>query len=62
MNPNQRLSIMAFPQYFDGNELQINIVVLPRDHNPLNPIIVGEELQIPNAEVAFADAGFSFGA
>jgi len=62
MNPNQRLSIMAFPQFFDGNELQINIVVLPRDHNPLNPIIVGEEPQIPDAEVAFADATFSFGA
>jgi hypothetical protein len=62
MNPNQRLSIMTFPQFFDGNELQINIVVLPRDHNPLNPIIVGEEPQIPDAEVAFADAAFSFGA
>ncbi|MDD4108651.1 MAG: hypothetical protein PHH93_08025, partial [Prolixibacteraceae bacterium] len=62
MNPNQRLSIMTFPQYFDGNELQINIVVLPRDHNPLNPIIVGEEPQIPDADAAFADANFSFGA
>jgi len=62
MNPNQRLSIMAFPQFFDGNELQINIVVLPRDHNPLNPIIVGEEPTIPDAEVAFADADFSFNA
>jgi len=62
MNANQRLSIMAFPQYFDGNELQINIAVLPRDHNPLNPIIVGEEPQIPDATAAFADATFSFGA
>jgi hypothetical protein len=62
MNPNQRLSIMAFPQFFDGNELQVNIVVLPRDHNPLNPIIVGEAPQIPDAGQAFADASFSFGA
>ena len=62
MNPNQRLSIMTFPQFFDGNELQINIVVLPRDHNPLNPLIVGEEPQIPDATAAFADANFSFGA
>ncbi len=62
MNPNHRFSIMTFPQFFDGNELQINIVVLPRDHNPLNPIIVGEEPQIPDADVAFADADFSFGA
>ncbi|TCS84948.1 hypothetical protein EDD80_11640 [Anseongella ginsenosidimutans] len=53
---------MTFPQFFDGNELQLNIVVLPRDHNPLNPIIVGEEPQIPDAGVAFADAQFSFGA
>jgi len=62
MNPNQRLSIMTFPQFFDGNELHINIVVLPRDHNPLNPIIVGEEPQIPDATAAFADADFSFSA
>ncbi len=62
MNPNQRLSIMTFPQYFDGNELHINIVVIPRDHNPLNPIIVGEAPQIPDATAAFADASFSFGA
>lgn len=53
---------MAFPQFFDGNELQVNIVVLPRDHNPLNPIIVGEAPQIPDAGQAFADASFSFGA
>lgn len=53
---------MTFPQFFDGNELQVNIVVIPRDHNPLNPIIVGEEPQIPDATAAFADANFSFGA
>ena len=53
---------MTFPQYFDGNELQVNIVVLPRDHNPLNPIITGQEPAIPDATVAFADANFSFGA
>ncbi len=62
MNPNQRLSIMTFPQYFDGNELQVNIVVLPRDHNPLSPIITGQQPAIPDATVAFADANFSFGA
>ncbi|SHM84816.1 hypothetical protein SAMN04488057_10463 [Cyclobacterium lianum] len=52
---------MTFPQYFDGNELQVNIVVLPRDHNPLNPIITGEAPAIPDASEAFADASFSFG-
>lgn len=62
MNPNQRLSVMTFPQFFDGNELHFNVVVIPRDHNPLNPIIVGEEPQIPDADTAFADAVFNFGA
>ncbi len=60
MDLNQRFSIMTFPQFFDGNELHLNIVVLPRDHNPLKPIIVGEEPGIPNAEVSFADAAFAF--
>lgn len=53
---------MTFPQFFNGNELQVNIVVLPRDHNPLSAIIVGEEPQIPDADTAFADAAFAFGA
>jgi len=58
MNPNQRFSILTFPQFFDGQELSINIVVLPRDHNPLNPAIV------PNLSATeappFADAELSF--
>lgn len=62
MKPNQRLSIMTFPQFFDGNELHLNIVVLPRDHNPLNPIIVGGDVPIPDSDIAFADAEFSFSA
>ncbi len=59
---------MTFPQFFDGNELQLNIVVLPRDHNPLNPIIINGappnpgDPPIPDAEEAFADATFSFNA
>lgn len=53
---------MTFPQFFDGNVLNINIVVLPRDHNPLNPIIVNGDPPIPDAEQAFADAEFSFSA
>jgi hypothetical protein len=58
MNPNQRFSILTFPQFFDGQELSINIVVLPRDHNPLNPAIV-PNLGITEAP-AFADAELSF--
>lgn len=58
MNPNQRFSILTFPQYFDGTDLQVNIVVLPRNHNPLMPAIE-QHGTIPDA-VAFADAQLSF--
>lgn len=58
MNPNQRFSILAFPQFFDGAELSINIVVLPRNQNPLAPAIE-QHPQIPDA-AAFADAQLSF--
>ena len=40
MNPNQRFSILTFPQFFDGAELAVSIVVLPRDQNPLSDAIV----------------------
>ncbi len=53
---------MTFPQFFDGNELNINFVVIPRDHNPLNPIIVGGDPPIPDTDIAFADAKFLFSA
>jgi len=58
MNPNQRFSILTFPQFFDGQELSINIVVLPRNQNPLNPAIV-PDLGTTEAP-AFADAELSF--
>ena len=35
MNPDQRFSILTFPQFFDGEELSLNVVFLPRDQNPL---------------------------
>ena len=58
MNPNQRFSILTFPQFFDGQQLSINIVVLPRDQNPLNPAI------FPNLGASeappFADAELTF--
>lgn len=59
---------MTFPQFFDGNTLQVNIVVLPRDHNPLNPIIINGappqpgDPPITDSTIAFADAEFSFNA
>ena len=58
MNPNQRFSILTFPQFFNGDELAINIVVLPRNQNPLAPAIE-QHATIPDA-AAFADAQLSF--
>ncbi len=58
MNPNQRFSILTFPQFFDGAELTVNIVVLPRDQNPLSNAIE-DQPPIPDA-APFADAQLSF--
>src|ERR1700712_3791502 len=58
MNPNQRFSILTFPQFFSGDTLDVNIVVLPRDQNPLTGAIVGHPT-IPDAP-AFADAQLKF--
>ena len=58
MNPNQRFSILTFPQFYDGAELGLNIVVLPRDQNPLANAIE-DEATIPDAP-PFADAQLSF--
>lgn len=58
MNDNQRISILPFPQFFNGNELSINIVVLPRNQNPLAPSIE-QHGTIPDS-VPFADAQLSF--
>jgi hypothetical protein len=58
MNPNQRFSILTFPQFYDGVQLAVNVVVLPRDQNPLAGAIV-DHATIPDAP-AFADAALSF--
>ncbi|MBM4259514.1 MAG: hypothetical protein FJ147_26890 [Deltaproteobacteria bacterium] len=58
MDKNRRFSILPFPQFFDGNTLTLNIVVLPRNQNPLKPAIE-QHATIPNAP-AFAEAGFAF--
>jgi hypothetical protein len=39
METNRRFSILTFPQFFDGTTLALNIVVLPRNQNPLKPAI-----------------------
>lgn len=58
MNPNQRFSILPFPQFYDGAQLGLNIVVLPRDQNPLSGAIE-QHPSIADAP-AFADAALSF--
>ena len=60
MNDNQRFSILTFPQYFDGAELSVNIVVLPRDQNPLSEAI--EQHPTISDAVPFADAQLAFSA
>jgi len=58
MDPNRRLSLLPFPQSFNGASLELNIVVLPRNQNPLLAAIEGVPT-IPDAP-AFADAELSF--
>ncbi len=58
MKPNRRFSLLAFPQFFDGNTLTLNIVMLPRNQNPLQAAIE-QHPTIPDA-VAFADAQLAF--
>ena len=58
MNKNQRFSILTFPQLFDGKNLTVNVVVLPRDQNPLSPAIE-PPLASSKAE-SFAEAKLSF--
>ncbi len=58
METNTRLSILPFPQSFDGGTLALNIVVLPRNQNPLQPAIE-QHPTIPDSP-AFADAVLSF--
>ena len=41
MEPNQRFTILTFPQFFDGNILSVNVVFLPRNQNPLMNAIEG---------------------
>lgn len=58
MNKNQRFSILTFPQHYDGNVLRLNIVVLPRDQNPLAPAIEPALATDPTA--SFVEANLSF--
>lgn len=59
MEINRRFTLFAFPQYFDGATLTLNIVVLPRNQNPLKPAIEQNNPPIPDAP-PFAEAKLSF--
>src|SRR3954468_16747900 len=58
MDPNRRFSILPFPQGFADGAIALNIVVLPRNQNPLLRAIEADAT-IPDAD-AFADAAFEF--
>lgn len=59
MEKNRRFTILPFPQFFDGVTLTLNIVVLPRNHNPLKQAIEGVA-GIADPGVSFAEAKLSF--
>ncbi|MGH6690458.1 MAG: hypothetical protein ACREF4_07250, partial [Gammaproteobacteria bacterium] len=59
MEPNRRLSLLTFPQWFDGATLSLSVVVLPRNQNPLQPAIEGHGPAIPDAP-SFATAALNF--
>lgn len=58
MEDNTRFTILSFPQYFDGNTMQLNIVFLPRNQNPLTAAITANPT-IADAP-PFASANLSF--
>ncbi len=60
MEKNRRFTIFTFPQGFKDNVLKLNILLLPRNQNPLKPAIQGH-FQIPDSP-SFADAKLSFAA
>src|SRR6266571_5320763 len=60
MKTNRRFSLLAFPQLYDGAKLALNIVVLPRNQNPLSPAIE-QNATIPDAP-PFAEAKLKFAA
>lgn len=61
MEKNRRFSILTFPQFFDGDALTLtlNIVVLPRNQNPLKPAIEQNDPPISDGP-SFADANLAF--
>ncbi|MBA2498287.1 MAG: hypothetical protein H0V30_01015 [Chitinophagaceae bacterium] len=54
MEANRRYTLMCFPQGFDGNILKINIVLIPRNMDPFDPIPTGMPAPVDMA-ISFAD-------
>jgi len=57
MDDKQRFSILTFPQSFDGTNLRVNIVFLPRNQNPLT---TADGVPPPAGAPPFAEAKLSF--
>ncbi|WP_147392262.1 hypothetical protein [Algoriphagus lacus] len=55
MEPRRILTLMTFPQRFEGNELTVNIVVIPRNNDPFIPWPTGLSSPLPTAVPGFAN-------
>ena len=55
MEPRRLISLMTFPQRFDGNTLTVNIVMIPRNNNPFDSWPTGLLLPEPTLVSGFAD-------
>ena len=58
MEDNRRFTLFAFPQGFKNNVLKLNVLLLPRNQNPLNPAIqdhpiIPDSLSLADADLAF---------
>lgn len=55
MEPRRLISLLPFPQRFDGNTLTVNIAVIPRNNNPFNDWPTGLLAPEPTVVPGFAD-------
>ena len=55
MEPRRILTLMTFPQRFEGNELTVNIVVVPRNSDPFKPWLTGLGSPFPTEVSGFAN-------
>lgn len=55
MEPRRILTLMTFPQRFEGDELTVNIVVVPRNNDPFKPWSTGLVNPFPKEVPGFAD-------